>query len=372
MVLRQCIDILRENQKSSNNKMVPYRDSKITHLFKNYFDGEGKVRMIVCVNPKAAEYDETVHVMRFSEATQEVQVHRAQDKPKFAEQQLAHRSRRRPAAVSTHESQPPSKKMNSLGRMPSAPVPLSEIYSLPPFPELPMDPMDESDADLVALSNYLDNIHEIKRKELEVVQRKQASFRELLVNVEEELQALREENSRLCGAVSERDTVIADRETVIAERDRESDKLKKELRTLRQKLSHLEQDNRHLGDKLHNKNMELHKTDYEREKLRAQYEKQAEQAEVEYEHQLEQEKQRIQQEAQENLTVKDRKLRLLKNIVNQSDIESLAGELARSTPSLPRYVTISTASLLQICNYIHSFPSSMYTAVFTLYIHMSP
>jgi len=78
------------------------------------------------------------HVMRFSEATQEVQVHRAQDKPKFAEQQLAHRSRRRPAAVSTHESQPPSKKMNSLGRMPSAPVPLSEIYSLPPFPELPV------------------------------------------------------------------------------------------------------------------------------------------------------------------------------------------------------------------------------------------
>ena len=40
--------------------MVPYRDSKVTHLFKNYFDGEGKVRMIVCINPLAEEYDETV------------------------------------------------------------------------------------------------------------------------------------------------------------------------------------------------------------------------------------------------------------------------------------------------------------------------
>ena len=40
--------------------MVPYRDSKLTHLFKNYFDGEGKVRMIVCVNPKSDEYDETI------------------------------------------------------------------------------------------------------------------------------------------------------------------------------------------------------------------------------------------------------------------------------------------------------------------------
>lgn len=40
--------------------MVPYRDSKLTHLFKNYFDGEGKVRMIVCVNPKGDEFDETI------------------------------------------------------------------------------------------------------------------------------------------------------------------------------------------------------------------------------------------------------------------------------------------------------------------------
>lgn len=41
-------------------QMVPYRDSKVTHLFKNYFDGEGKVRMIVCVNPNADDYEETV------------------------------------------------------------------------------------------------------------------------------------------------------------------------------------------------------------------------------------------------------------------------------------------------------------------------
>lgn len=41
-------------------QMVPYRDAKLTHLFKNYFDGDGKVRMIVCVNPKSEEYDETI------------------------------------------------------------------------------------------------------------------------------------------------------------------------------------------------------------------------------------------------------------------------------------------------------------------------
>uniref|UniRef100_A0A8C3AD94 Kinesin-like protein n=1 Tax=Cyclopterus lumpus TaxID=8103 RepID=A0A8C3AD94_CYCLU len=79
--LRTCIEILRENQMCGTNRMVPYRDSKVTHLFKNYFDGEGKVRMVVCVNPKADDYEETLLVMRFAEMTQEVEVARPVDRP---------------------------------------------------------------------------------------------------------------------------------------------------------------------------------------------------------------------------------------------------------------------------------------------------
>uniref|UniRef100_A0A669P6C2 Kinesin-like protein n=1 Tax=Phasianus colchicus TaxID=9054 RepID=A0A669P6C2_PHACC len=81
MTLRTCIEVLRENQMYGTNKMVPYRDSKLTHLFKNYFDGEGKVRMIVCVNPKAEDYEESLQVMRFAEMTQEVEVARPVDRP---------------------------------------------------------------------------------------------------------------------------------------------------------------------------------------------------------------------------------------------------------------------------------------------------
>ncbi|KAK1339183.1 hypothetical protein QTO34_019859 [Cnephaeus nilssonii] len=80
MTLRTCMEVLRENQMYGTNKMVPYRDSKLTHLFKNYFDGEGKVRMIVCVNPKAEDYEESMQVMRFAEVTQEVEVARPVDK----------------------------------------------------------------------------------------------------------------------------------------------------------------------------------------------------------------------------------------------------------------------------------------------------
>ncbi|CAL4240543.1 unnamed protein product, partial [Meganyctiphanes norvegica] len=77
MTLRSCIEVLRENQVNNTNKKVPYRDSKITHYFKNFFDGEGKVKMIVCVNPKSDDYDETLPVMKFAELASEVQIQRA-------------------------------------------------------------------------------------------------------------------------------------------------------------------------------------------------------------------------------------------------------------------------------------------------------
>ncbi|XP_042224138.1 kinesin-like protein KIF23 isoform X1 [Homarus americanus] len=76
MNLRACIEALRENQMMGGLKKVPYRDSKLTHYFKNYFDGEGKVNMVVCVNPKADDYDETLTVMKFAQLASEVQIQR--------------------------------------------------------------------------------------------------------------------------------------------------------------------------------------------------------------------------------------------------------------------------------------------------------
>ena len=76
MMLRNCIDVLRENQRSNQAKLVPYRDSKLTQLFKSFFEGQGSIKMTICVNPSADDYDETIHVMKFAEATQEVMVKR--------------------------------------------------------------------------------------------------------------------------------------------------------------------------------------------------------------------------------------------------------------------------------------------------------
>ena len=38
MTLRKCIEVLRENQSGGTDKNVPYRESRITHLFRNYFE----------------------------------------------------------------------------------------------------------------------------------------------------------------------------------------------------------------------------------------------------------------------------------------------------------------------------------------------
>ena len=67
LTLRKCIEILRMNQaaRACNNpnvqqQIVPYRDSKLTRLFKFFFDGSGHVAILVCVHPTMNEYTETV------------------------------------------------------------------------------------------------------------------------------------------------------------------------------------------------------------------------------------------------------------------------------------------------------------------------
>ena len=60
MTLRKCLEILRENQQTGSVQKIPHREQRLTHLFKKFFDGEGDIRMIVCVNPGIADYDETI------------------------------------------------------------------------------------------------------------------------------------------------------------------------------------------------------------------------------------------------------------------------------------------------------------------------
>ena len=82
MTLGRCIEILRNNQHHKDKtQLIPFRDSKLTRLFQNFFCGRGKAAMIVNVNQCASMFDETLHVFKFSAVAKQVVVVQKPDPP---------------------------------------------------------------------------------------------------------------------------------------------------------------------------------------------------------------------------------------------------------------------------------------------------
>lgn len=69
--LRKCIKALRNREQSGNPQ---YREYSLTRLFKSYFEGHGTVRMVLCINPKAEEFQENNFAMDFGVLTQDVTI----------------------------------------------------------------------------------------------------------------------------------------------------------------------------------------------------------------------------------------------------------------------------------------------------------
>jgi len=53
-------------------KVVPYRESRLTRLFQTILQGDGKASMIVNVSQNPSLFDETIHVLEFSAVASEV------------------------------------------------------------------------------------------------------------------------------------------------------------------------------------------------------------------------------------------------------------------------------------------------------------
>ncbi|TYJ52354.1 hypothetical protein B9479_007048 [Cryptococcus floricola] len=82
MVLGQCLEVLRANQQKlagpgpaakKRIAVVPFRHSKLTEIFQNFFVGDGRAVIVINVNPYDTGFDENSHVMRFSASAREVQ-----------------------------------------------------------------------------------------------------------------------------------------------------------------------------------------------------------------------------------------------------------------------------------------------------------
>ena len=66
MTLGRCLEALRWNQlhPGAEPRLVPYREAKVTHLFRDALHGWGQILLSVNVSPAAADYDETCHVLK--------------------------------------------------------------------------------------------------------------------------------------------------------------------------------------------------------------------------------------------------------------------------------------------------------------------
>lgn len=196
MTLRTCLEMLRENQITSAKNKVPYRESRITHLFKNFFEGEGQVRMVVCANPSAEDYDETVQVMRFAEMAAEVEVTKAQvtDIPASIGLISGRRKANRLFNMARDKIEKPDAKDLELD--------LGLVYSLgPDFPSLELNSSQAAHItkELMAHLEMRINRREMLKRNLAI---KDERFRSALLELQKEVLELRSENASLHAQLS--------------------------------------------------------------------------------------------------------------------------------------------------------------------------
>lgn len=320
--LRTCIEILRENQMCGTNKMVPYRDSKVTHLFKNYFDGEGKVRMVVCVNPKADDYEETLLVMRFAEMTQEVEVARPVDRPICG---FTPGRRHRNQACKEERSHRVEDRggdgISVLNGM---------VMSLPPLPSSELtDPNDE--ITLPRLIEALQNRQRIRQMMVEEYNRAAGRMKSMLQELDSTLNSkenlIHEQNARL----AEKDKVIQTNKTEIERLEKKNKMQEHKIDILQKTTKIYEDDKRSLQQELETRGHRLQRELSEKRRMEQRMQGMVSDTQYKWEKECERRVNAMQLEMQNKLWVKDEKLKQLKAIVTESKTPGRPDPLPRQT-----------------------------------------
>ncbi|XP_050007915.1 kinesin-like protein KIF23 isoform X10 [Alexandromys fortis] len=337
MTLRTCMEVLRENQTYGTNKMVPYRDSKLTHLFKNYFDGEGKVRMIVCVNPKAEDYEESLQVMRFAEVTQEVEVARPVDK-----------------AIC---GLTPGRRYRNLPRGgPVGDEPLVTEVILQSFPPLPpsklLDINDEET--LPKLIEALEKRHHLRQLMTEELNKQCMNFKALLKEFDSSL--LNKENY-IQEKLNEKEKLISGQKSEIERLEKKNKTLEYKVEVLEKTTTIYEEDKRNLQQELESQNQKLQRQYSDKRRLEARLQGMVTETSMKWQKECERRVAATQLEMQNKLWVKDEKLKQLKAIVTEPKPEKPERPsrerdrekiLPRSVSPSP--VPLSSSNIAQISN----------------------
>ncbi|OQV20859.1 putative Kinesin-like protein KIF20A [Hypsibius exemplaris] len=75
--LKECIEALRKSRSTKpgrKKEMVPYRNCKLTRLFRSFFSGRGRASMIVNISQCASDFDETVQAIRFGASAMRIMI----------------------------------------------------------------------------------------------------------------------------------------------------------------------------------------------------------------------------------------------------------------------------------------------------------
>ncbi|XP_031411220.1 kinesin-like protein KIF23 isoform X1 [Meleagris gallopavo] len=362
MTLRTCIEVLRENQMYGTNKMVPYRDSKLTHLFKNYFDGEGKVRMIVCVNPKAEDYEESLQVMRFAEMTQEVEVARPVDRPlcgltpgrRFRNQafreELARKLEIRGGPING------GKQENAVFTAETEEQSASEIFlqNFPPLPSCELLDIND-DQTLPRLTEVLEERHKLRQKLSEEFAKNVLTFKTVLRELDSNVMS---KENYVQGKLSEKEKIITGQKT-------ELERLEKKIKTLEYKIEILEktatiyeEDKRHLQQELESKSQKLQRQASDKRRLEARLQGMVAETTMKWEKECERRVAAKQLEMQNKLWVKDEKLKQLKAIVTEPKSEKPERPSRERDREKPIQRSVSPPPVPPSGNFITQVPNS--------------
>ncbi|XP_025966521.2 kinesin-like protein KIF23 isoform X7 [Dromaius novaehollandiae] len=311
MTLRTCIEVLRENQMYGTNKMVPYRDSKLTHLFKNYFDGEGKVRMIVCVNPKAEDYEESVQVMRFAEMTQEVEVARPVDKPLCG---LTPGRRFRNQAFREELSRKLEIRGGPInGETEEQSVSEMLLQSFPPLPSCELLDVND-DQTLPKLIEVLEKRHKLRQMLSEEFGKNVLAFKTMLQEFDSSIVS---KENYIQGKLSEKEKIIAGQKMELERLEKKTKTLEYKIEILEKTATIYEEDKRNLQQELESKSQKLQRQASDKRRLEARLQGMVVETTMKWEKECERRVAAKQLEMQNKLWVKDEKLKQLKAIVTE-------------------------------------------------------
>uniref|UniRef100_A0A673Z8R7 Kinesin-like protein n=1 Tax=Salmo trutta TaxID=8032 RepID=A0A673Z8R7_SALTR len=334
MTLRTCIEVLRENQMCGTNRMVPYRDSKVTHLFKNYFDGEGKVRMVVCVNPKADDYEETMLVMRFAELTQEVEVARPVDRPicslaagrrhrnQAFRDELSRRQEERPGGPNNTDCPGDGSVLNQL------------LDSLPALPACELvDPTDEQI--LPRLIEVLERRHRIRQMITEQYTRTANTLKSMLQEFDGHLMAKENFIHEQWGKLGEKDKIMFNQKNEMDRLEKKSKMLEYKIDILQKTTNIYEGDKRSLQQELESREQRLQRELSERKRMEARMQGMVSDTKHQWEKECARRVNAKQLEMQNKLWVKDEKLKQLKAIVSESNNKPQRASRETDQPRAP-------------------------------------